>query len=1019
MAMERTNACRNEEPQPVGAMMRIAAALASTIAFATGAFATVIPGGGPAKSDCYIVLDVEGTRALRSKRILECVDGDPNCDLDRVTNDQCEFGLRVCVNRPGMPGCTPPSALDSLRLRYSPPTVRLRPPDVLEGPVCSDTVKAGVAVIQRPNVRCNNLGCFGRKRPGRARIVARVQAPKGTRPRFRRDFYVLRCLPRVSPAPATESACGHPGQRACCVNEGASCPGSTEVLGCDGDCTCGGFNPFGFKSISHCVAAGPCGRDGQRGCCAIQGEGQPCPGGLTEVNGCVGDCICGGASNPFGISSNSTCIQATPCGAKGQRACCIGERSPRCDTGVFEVPGCSGDCTCGGAANPLQISSSGTCTVIESIAEPNPGWTPPAAGPGCALRGYADMHVHMFANLAHGGGVLAGEAYDASGGVNAALAQDFGTDLDLVKNNGAPLPTPLCPPYLAGRCGRVLFHGDHTIFDDTVGIGTQDGTNAPLGAPSFNGWPRWSSTTHQQVYYRWLERAWRGGLRLISMLAVTNEALCKSSKHLRDAQCDQSMLPPSAIGMLDVFDERFGLKPEFRSLQTTLPPIERQLQAAYEFEDYLDAQSGGPGQGWFRIVRTPEDARRAIAAGKLAVVLGIEVDNPFGCKFNGPCTTANVATAVDKYYEKGVRHIFPIHNFDNGFGSPAAWQDAINVGNAVSEGRWWDAENCLAQGYGFWLDVVSQAFIDLLGFGGQHLPTLPPYPNGIVNPVASCNVKGLSPLGEFLIEKLMDKGMIIDIDHMSNRSVDKTLTHAEARHYPVVASHVQFFDLYVQKFGDNAGRHERMRTLAQLQRIKNVGGMVAAMLKDDVQDTDRKGKNVTVRTYGGITDDCRHSSKPWAQAYKYAVNTMNSPVAFGSDFNGVAGHVGPRFGSDACGGDLTERLTQRRTGNKVTYPFEIPGFGRFDRQVTGQKVFDFNGDGLAHVGLLPDLIADLRKIGLADADLDPLFRSAEGFIQVWERSQGKTPLGPCEVPAGTIGDSGRIGNAMLARTAAP
>jgi hypothetical protein len=113
-----------------------------------------------------------------------------------------------------------------------------------------------------------------------------------------------------------------------------------------------------------------------------------------------------------------------------------------------------------------------------------------------------------------------------------------------------------------------------------------------------------------------------------------------------------------------------------------------------------------------------------------------------------------------------------------------------------------------------------------------------------------------------------------------------------------------------------------------------------------LQDTDRKGKNVTVSTYGGITNDCRHSSKSWAQAYKYAVSTMNGPVAFGSDFN---------------------------------------------------------GDGLAHVGLLPDLIADLRMIGLTDADLDPLFRSAEGFIQVWERSEGKTPRRPCEVPPGTMG----------------
>src|SRR5262249_6150662 len=152
--------------------------------------------------------------------------------------------------------------------------------------------------------------------------------------------------------------------------------------------------------------------------------------------------------------------------------------------------------------------------------------------------------------------------YDPNGTINTALRQDFGTNLDLVAKDGSPLPAPSCPSYL-GACGRVLFHGDHTILDDTVGVGTKDGTNGRRGAPSFEGWPKWSSTTHQQVYYRWLERAWRGGLRLISMLAVTNEALCKSSKHLRTADCDHSMLPPSGIGILDMFDERFRLKPPF------------------------------------------------------------------------------------------------------------------------------------------------------------------------------------------------------------------------------------------------------------------------------------------------------------------------------------------------------------------------------------------------------------------------------------------------------------------------
>jgi microsomal dipeptidase-like Zn-dependent dipeptidase len=173
--------------------------------------------------------------------------------------------------------------------------------------------------------------------------------------------------------------------------------------------------------------------------------------------------------------------------------------------------------------------------------------------------------------------------------------------------------------------------------------------------------------------------------------------------------------------------------------------------------------------------------------------------------------------------------------------------------------------------------------------------------------------------------------------------------------------------------------------------------MVAAMLKDDVQDTDSIGQKRNL-PYGSIGDDCRHSSKTWAQMYQYAVDVMGGPVAFGSDFNGVAGHVGPRFGSEGCGGDpglgtgaefegrVAERRAQLLAGNRVEYPFTLEGFGSFDRQQTGHKTFDFNFDGLAHAGLLPDLVADLKQIGLADRDLEPLFESAAAYVDLWERA---------------------------------
>jgi hypothetical protein len=67
----------------------------------------------------------------------------------------------------------------------------------------------------------------------------------------------------------------------------------------------------------------------------------------------------------------------------------------------------------------------------------------------------------------------------------------------------------------------------------------------------------------------------------------------------------------------------------------------------------------------------------------------------------------------------------------------------------------------------------------------------------------------------------------------------------------------------------------------------------------------------------------------------------------------------------------------------------------FGRQETGwilreddtrePRAFDFNKHGMAHVGLFPDFLADLTRVGLTEEDLKPLFRSAETYIKMWRR----------------------------------
>jgi microsomal dipeptidase-like Zn-dependent dipeptidase len=641
------------------------------------------------------------------------------------------------------------------------------------------------------------------------------------------------------------------------------------------------------------------------------------------------------------------------------------------------MKGCSGDCFCNtgrGHGVPLGWKSEHSCVKMENIPEPGLAWKAPATKPANPMRGYADLHVHLFGHMAHGGGVLAGKPYDAEEGINGALRPDHGRRKEMVGIDGKRLAPSVCPEGL--KCGRNIFHGDHAGADSALFDGTKDGANGNLGAPSFSGWPRWSSTVHQQVYYKWLERAWRGGLRIMSMLAVTNEAACRASRRLK--KCDKKNSACNCARSMDLIDD--------------------QLDEAWKFQKFIDDQHGGPGKGWFRIVTSPSQARSVIRSGQLAVVLGIEVDNLFGCKENtngkawkgAECTKATIAAEVAKYYQKGVRHVFPIHNFDNAFGGAAAWQDVINFGNGVVEGRFWEQRNCYDDGYGFWLDSVGLA--NFRGGFPTGTPVPPVYPhyekgNGNVWRHASCNTRGLTNLGEALIHALIDKGIVIDVDHMSRKSLVQTLGIAAKRKAPVVASHVLFFDRHKQKFEGNGGRHERMRTTAQLHDMRKLGALLGVMLKDDVQDGDRKGQQHTVAFHKTkVSDACRHSTRTFAHSLLFGIDTMKGPVALGSDFNGMAGHIGPRFGSDACGGDPVERARQLQENQRLQYPFTLDGFGTFDRQVTGHKTFDFNVDGLAHVGLMPDMLADLLAIGVKKEELEPVFRSAEAYVELWERA---------------------------------
>jgi microsomal dipeptidase-like Zn-dependent dipeptidase len=471
------------------------------------------------------------------------------------------------------------------------------------------------------------------------------------------------------------------------------------------------------------------------------------------------------------------------------------------------------------------------------------------------------------------------------------------------------------------------------------------------GWSDFSGWPNFDSHTHQQMYYEWLKRAYDGGLRLLVVHAVSNQVLCLVS-------------PASSIYSCD-----------------DMQAVDRQLDAAESMEAFIAARGG-----WFRIARSAAEARQIINGGGLAVVLGIEVAELFGCGVNSSCTEDYVAERVDHYYERGVRHLFPIHVFDNAFGGSGLYNELFNYGNKAVNGSFLSLRECSGEGYGFKSqppDFFLNLVASLLGLGTPPANTF----------TAECNARGLTPLGASLVRHLMRKKMIIDVDHMSALTADAVLTLAEQQAYPVVAGHT---GLSIVSQGQKD--HESQKTTAQLGRIAALGGLVAPILEQG-ERASGAGSGILAAPGSTVANDCGRSSKTWAQAYLGAVALLGGPqwasVALGSDFNGLAGEPGPRFGPNACKDDPAPGTQLGGVG----YPFPIfapagVNAGHLGRAIAGNRVFDYNTDGLAHVGLLPDFVQDLRSEGVSDQQLQPLFRSAEAYLELWDAIEHKQVFPP-------------------------
>lgn len=522
-------------------------------------------------------------------------------------------------------------------------------------------------------------------------------------------------------------------------------------------------------------------------------------------------------------------------------------------------------------------------------------------------RGYIDDHMHEVTGHFLGGGIHCGRPWHKYGVV-----------------------------YALRDCPDHIETGGNAALPEIVLSGNP--THDPVGWPTFKDWPAPESLTHEAGYYKWLERSWREGQRVFVNLLVENEVLCVLYPNLAD--------PISNV-------------PGVTKDCNDMDQVRLQASLTHQMENYIDAQWGGPGKGWFRIVDTPEDARRIVNEGKLAVILGTETSDIFNCSkgrsatelldqlgIDTPltCTPEDLEKGLDELYELGVRQMVITHKFDNAFGGAKGDGGfngiATNLGNFLITGSFFRMKQC-PDGLGpdnaqlGANDIPDASLAQLVGLVGGAISEIPlPIALPLAYPAGDqCNEMGLTALGEQMIRKMAEHQMIIDVDHFSARARAEALDILEELDYSgTISSH---------SWGDDFA----------YPRIYRLGGFISPYAGGSEGFVDKWQKMVSMmdgRFYWGM--------------------------GYGADMNGLGSQGMPR------GADVS---------NPVTYPFDAFGGITVDKQVSGQRVYDINVDGVAHYGLYADWRQDLKKIGGEDILVD-MRRGPESYLHMWERARGAT-----------------------------
>lgn len=435
------------------------------------------------------------------------------------------------------------------------------------------------------------------------------------------------------------------------------------------------------------------------------------------------------------------------------------------------------------------------CDTVTRCAPPSSNPMPGIVDAGPDARpivlGFADLHTHPGIEQSFGGRLMWGHTCEGDAPVDPEVL---------------PLPPPCPVETHAGHTGSPIERTAHGLLLPL--LNDQDGyVHAPIvsGEEPLSGWPNARDVIHQSMEVSSIRRAYEGGLRFLFASVTDNQLL---------AQLLQGPVNPSLVTARASYDEASALA---------------QLEA---IEDLVASQSS-----WMTIVRSPAEAFTAISAGRLAVVLSLEMD------------ALPLDATRRMIRERGVRHVLPVHLVDNSVGGTAVTGDIFNSASAYMSELWGPRWSYIRVNedegvqmrlrrpvYGATqhpfpvfgdLDEIGLSWYERLGYADTCFCHGPFTTQFAVREDGHTNERALvdaSFVGELLRGVSDGHGgripVMVDVSHMSWRTADAVRSIAAELSAPLMASHGDV------AFDGEVAESERSLSPALARYVAESGGVV-------------------------------------------------------------------------------------------------------------------------------------------------------------------------------------------------